>query len=578
VSESLKIKPARTDGLFMPLCTILRTLRRVVPYRGHSLKMKTEVPAVRIAKPTGSCACALPTLIVIMVLGTAVGRAQSVSADDARCRALATTDFSTVPDAPTRISEATLVKDVQGLTGKAQVSEGLVKAIGQVQPTCRVSGYVAPNAGFVLLLPVSQWNGKLLHVGCGGWCGTTDYVPGSCARHPGYACVGTDMGHTGKGGLWSRNNLQGQTDFEYRATHVVTLAAKAILKSFYATAPNKSYFMGCSTGGYQAMIEAQRFPWDFDGIIAGAPDMDESDLAVRGLWAKRSFLGDDGKPVLSDADIQLLHDAVLAECDMDDGVKDGIVSAPYHCKFDPSELQCKAGKQADCLNGRQVQAVKDIYSRPHDSKGHAISPRGIFPGAELQWKSAFSETWGDEFFKDTALLSTAGKEWNYTDFDFDSDYKRSGIGVLYADTDPDLRRFRDAGGKLLSYQGDNDMTEMPGAAFDYYETVEKTMGGPKATQDFYRLFAIPGMNHCGGGDGASAFDYLSYLEAWVERGQAPDVMIGAHLRDSSRAPLRMPMDPATSVTFTRPVYPYPLHAKYKGTGDRNDAANFAPVE
>jgi hypothetical protein len=458
------------------------------------------------------------------------------------------------------------------------VSEDLVKAIGQVQPTCRVSGYVAPNAGFVLLLPVSQWNGKLLHVGCGGWCGTTDYVPGSCALHAGYACVGTDMGHTGEGGLWSRNNLQGQTDFEYRATHVVTLAAKAILQRFYATAPNKSYFMGCSTGGYQAMIEAQRFPWDFDGIIAGAPDMDESDLAVRGLWAKRSFLGDDGKPFLSDADIQVLHNAVLAECDMDDGVKDGIVSAPYHCKFDPSELQCKAGKQADCLNARQVQAVKDIYSRPHDSKGHNISPRGIFPGAELQWKDAFSDTWGDEFFKDTALLSIAGKDWNYTDFDFDSDYKRSGIGVLYADTDPDLRRFRDAGGKLLSYQGDTDMTEMPGAAFDYYESVEKTMGGAKATQDFYRLFAIPGMNHCGGGDGVSAFDYLSYLEAWVERGQAPDVMIGAHLRGSSRAPLRMPLDPATSVTFTRPVYPYPLHAKYKGTGDRNDAANFVPVE
>jgi feruloyl esterase len=536
------------------------------------MKVKRELPGVRIEKRTGSCAYALPVLI-IMVLGSAVGRAQSVSVEDARCRALATTDFSTVPGAPTRISEATLAKDVQGLAGKAQVSEDLVKAIGQVQPTCRVSGYVAPNAGFVLLLPVSQWNGKLLHVGCGGWCGSTEYVPGSCAQHAGYACVGTDMGHTGKGGLWSRNNLQGQIDFEYRATHVVTLAAKAILQRFYATAPNKSYFIGCSTGGYQAMIEAQRFPWDFDGIVAGAPDMDESDLAVRGLWVKRSFLGDDGKPVLSDADIRLLHNAVLAECDIDDGVKDGIVSAPYHCNFDPSQLQCKAGKQADCLSARQVQAVKDIYSRPHDSKGHPISPRGIFPGAELQWKNAFSDTWGDEFFKDTALLSTAGKEWNYTDFDFDSDYKRSGIGVLYADTDPDLRRFRDAGGKLLSYQGDNDMTEMPGAAFDYYETVEKTMGGAKATQDFYRLFAIPGMNHCGGGDGVSAFDYLSYLEAWVERGQAPDVMIGAHHRGSSRGPL----DPAT-VTFTRPVYPYPLHAKYKGTGDPNDAANFLPVE
>ena len=187
--------------------------------------MKTELPPVRIAKRMVCCACVLPVLIII-VLGNAVGWAQSVSAEDARCRALATTDFSTVPGAPTRISQAALAKDVQGLTGKAQVSEDLVKAIGQVQPTCRVSGYVAPNAGFVLLLPVSHWNGKLLHVGCGGWCGSTEYVAGSCALHAGYACVGTDMGHTGGGGLWSRNNLQGQTDFEYRATHVVTLAAK----------------------------------------------------------------------------------------------------------------------------------------------------------------------------------------------------------------------------------------------------------------------------------------------------------------------------------------------------------------
>jgi hypothetical protein len=526
-------------------------------YRGKRLKLKTNLPAVR--------ACAL--LVFMLTLSSAMARAQSASNDEDKCHALARTDFSTIPGAPTQISEAILATDAESLTGNAHMSADEKKAMGAVQPTCRISGYVAPNAGFVLLLPVSQWNGKLLHVGCGGWCGSTEYVPRSCAAHPAYACVGTDMGHTGGGGLWSVNNLQGQTDFEYRATHVVTLAAKAILKRFYATAPKQSYFMGCSTGGYQAMIEAQRFPWDFSGIIAGAPDEDESDLAVRGIWAKRKFLGDDGKPILSDADIQLVHHAVLAACDMDDGVKDGIVSAPYQCAFTPTELQCKAGKQSDCLSERQVKAVIDIYSAPHDSRGHAIAPRGIFPGAELQWKDSFSDTWGDDFFKSTGLLTSPGKAWKYTDFDFDSDYQRSGTGSLYADTNPDLRRFRDAGGKLLGYQGDTDMTEMPGAAFDYYETVEKTMGGPKATQAFYRLFAIPGMNHCGGGEGASSFNYLSYLEAWVERGQAPDLMIGAHRTG-----------PSGAVTFTRPVYPYPLHARYKGTGDANDAASFAPVE
>jgi len=217
---------------------------------------------------------------MVIGLGTATGRAQSVSGDDdARCQALETVDFSNIVDAPTQITEARLAKDAGGLLGDPLSLPflrnfgiaKLTKTIGNVQPTCRVLGYVTPNVGFSLLLPVSHWNGKVLHVGCGGWCGSTASVPIACASHSEYACFGTDMGHTGEGGLWWRNNLQGQIDFSYRATHVATLAGKAIVERYYATAPRKSYFMGCSTGGYQAMVEAQRFPWDFDGIIAGPP-------------------------------------------------------------------------------------------------------------------------------------------------------------------------------------------------------------------------------------------------------------------------------------------------------------------
>jgi hypothetical protein len=254
------------------------------------------------------------------------------------------------------------------------------------------------------------------------------------------------------------------------------------------------------------------------------------------------------------------------------------VGAPYRCDFDPSVLECKGTKRTDCLSAQQVEAAKKIYDRPRNSEGRALSSRAVFPGAELGWKDAFSETWGDEFFTDTGMLASPGKPWSYKDFDFDRDPQRSGTWVLYPDTNPDLRAFRDAGGKMLSYQGDTDMTEMPGAAFDYYETVEKTMGGAEATQSFYRLFAVPGMNHCGGGAGASTFDYLGYLEAWVEKGKAPDVMIGAHVRDGSPGPHRLPLDATVPVTFTRPVYPYPKYGKYKGTGDPKDAANFAPTE
>jgi hypothetical protein len=532
-----------------------------------------------------------PSVLLGVVASTLsiVSRGAMANSDDAnaRCQALAEVDFSNVAHAATQINTAKLVTNAEelfdGIEGAAppELLGKVYKVLGSLQPLCRVSGYVTPNVGFNMLLPLSHWNGKFLHVGCGGWCGSTIYSTISCALHSDYACIGTDMGHTGAGGLWFRNNLQAQIDFSYRATHVTTLAGKAIVEQYYAMPPNKSYFFGCSTGGYQGMVEAQRFPWDFDGIIAGAPDMDESDLAVRGIWLKRNLIGKNGQLVLNSAAIQLVHQAVLAKCDMDDGVKDGIVSDPIHCKFDAADLLCTPAKKGGCLSPLQVQAVKNIYAGPMTSKSELISTRGVFPGSELNWAENFSRVWGEEFFKDTGLLTTAGKEWMYTDFDFDRDYARSGVGVIFADTNPDLRKFKAAGGKLLSYQGGNDALEIPGAIFDYYETVEKTMGGRAATQDFFRLFMVPGMNHCTSGDGVFAFDYLSYLEAWVEHRRAPDVMIGAHvsgLQKDADILLKYPLDPSTPIGFTRPIYPYPLYGKYKGSGDPNNAANFRAVE
>lgn len=529
-------------------------------------------------------------LMAVLALGPARAdepRAATDSTPAALCQALAEADFSSIVDAPTQIGTAKLIHNANELlsafaqmVSDQQVLEQVKKSVTSIQPYCRISGYVTPNVGFELLLPVNHWNGKFLQVGCGGWCGSTGYVGWACAKYSDYACIGTDMGHTGPGGLWFRNNLQAQVDFSYRATHVAALAGKAITERYYARAPKKSYFIGCSTGGYQGMMEAQRFPWDFDGIVAGAPDMDESDLAVRGVWIKQHFMGRDEKPVLTPSEIQLIHQAALARCDMDDGVKDGIISDPVHCKFDPMELLCKAAKTDQCLSGPQVEAVRKIYGVPDTSKGVVLSSRGVLPGSENDWTEMFAHTWGDEYFKDTALLTIPGKEWKYSDFDFNQDYLRTGSGVLFADTNPDLRKFKAAGGKLISYQGGNDTAEIPGAVFDYYETVEKTMGGRAATQSFYRLFTIPGMNHCTEGTGVYAFDYLRYLERWVEQGQAPDVMIGAHVKDLPKYGsygLKTPLDPSTPIDFTRPVYPYPLHAMYKGRGDPNKAENFKPA-
>jgi hypothetical protein len=495
------------------------------------------------------------------------------------CVALQSVNFADIQGAPTQVTRAKFLDSAEGGTSY-----------------CQVEGYVVPQVGFVLLLPASNWNRKFIEVGCGGWCGTLS--PKSCesSLRRGYACIATDMGHTGAGGLWLRDNLQGQIDFSYRATHVTSVAGKAIASRFYRSNPRFSYFMGCSTGGYQGMVEAQRFPWDFNGIIAGAPDMDESDLAVRGIWLKRHFLDMHGRPLFDIQALRLIHAAALKQCSLGDGLEDGTVRNPVACKFEPKKLECKSSGTSECLTPEQVRALAALYGTPVTSKGESISSRGVFPGSELQWLESFQTTWGDTYFRDTALLAIPGREWSYLDFDFDRDYQRSGTGVIFADTNPDLRRFKAAGGKLISYQGANDTAGIPGAIIDYYETVERTMGGRAATLDFFRLFVVPGMRHCSGGDGAYAIDYLSYLEAWVEQGNPPEKLVGAHVDDeyllahpvwwmgADASPedriwaaafgLTFPLDLTIPISFTRPVYPYPMVSRYSGHGNPNAAASF----
>lgn len=402
----------------------------------------------------------------------------------------------------------------------------------------------------------------------------------------GYACIATDLGHTGStGGEWGYNNWQEQIDFGYRGAHVTALAGKAITEYFYKKAPSKSYFRGCSSGGQQALSEAQRFPWDLDGILAGAPSPTFAGPMMNYIWAKQALVGKNGKPVLTSADAQLVHDAAVAKCDMDDGVKDGVIDDPRSCNFDPAELLCRPGKQTQCLTDAQVQAVKKVYAGPTTSQGVKIYTGGPLPGSELNWLDSdepyASDVWAEEYFRYIGFVPAPGPGWKFTDFDFDRDYKRMETAdAVFGSADyPDLRKFKAAGGKMILYQGWQDQSDIPEDAIDYYETAEKTMGGRVPTQDFFRMFMVPGMDHSSGGAGAFAIDYLTYLEAWVEHGQAPDVMIGAHVQGTDweqSLKLMFPLDPATPISFTRPVYPYPLRAKYKRTGDRNNSANFYP--
>jgi hypothetical protein len=516
---------------------------------------------------------------------------QEPSADAAtRCKALAEVDFSTIPDAPTLVTEAKLV------------------APSDDTPSyCDVRGYVAPNVGVALRLPSERWNRKFIELGCGGPCGSTDHV--SRCQDPlrrGYACIVSDGGHKLIGGSmnWAYNNPQAAIEYFVQASHVTAIAGKAIVARYYSQNASESYFMGGSAGGIQAMWEAQRFPWDFDGIIAGVPALRLSRIWLNWLWANRALMGKNGEPILGKPEFELLHRAVVAKCDMNDGVKDGVIGDPRTCHFDPSELRCPAAQSNGCLTPRQVNAVEKIYDGPVNSKGERIVPPLALRGSELSWENFFVGSSdhpnpGFNYLRDWSYYSifaiNLGLEWKPENFDFDRDYERLGAMEALEPNNPDLRRFKGNGSKLLCWTEWADPIEGVLNTLDYYETVEKVMGGRGATQDFFRLFVGPlrGHGRVVRGNTELAVDWLSYLEAWVERDHAPDKIIGSHVKlddlmdkamhgdqDALHAlerRLEFPLDPA-NVEYSRPIYPYPIRAKYLGRGDPNQATSFGPVQ
>ena len=275
-----------------------------------------------------------------------------------RCQGLAQADFSRVMDAPTQVTSSTYVAAADDMTAY-----------------CRIEGYVTPNVGIEVRLPAENWNGKFIKRGCGGYCGSIN--GDSCDSHikNGYACVVSDMGHKSTGGdaKWAYNNPYTEVDFGYRATHVSTAAGKAITEEFYGNAPQRSYYMGCSTGGRQGLVEAQRFPWDFDGIVAGAPVIDETGAGLQLIWTTVANLDEDGEQILPASKIPMIHNAAVSKCDADDGMEDGLIDDPRTCDFDPGELQCGMFDGDDCLTGDQVEVVRKIYSGPHTSTGDSVS-------------------------------------------------------------------------------------------------------------------------------------------------------------------------------------------------------------
>jgi hypothetical protein len=532
-------------------------------------------------------AVVLPFLAAILAGAICKASRADVDANDersSRCVALRSADLSQELDALIQVVDATWRKSAANLPEH-----------------CDVTGYVSSTVGFDIKLPSpTNWNKKLFQLGCGGFCGGADNI--SDCDHVlrlGYACITSDNGHksTGIDAKWAFNNLVAEIDHAFRAPHVTALAGQAIVRRYYDQSPRRVYFMGSSTGGRQALMAAQRFPWDFDGIIAGAPSINVPLIYMHLIWANRALVDRLGIPRLTANDIETLHRAVLAKCDLDDGLEDELILDPRTCSFDPSELLCTSSRRTACLSTEKVASVKKLYSGPVTSAGEQIYMTGVMKGSERTWLSYFwggqtGDPWAmfnfaGDAFRYSGFSPAPGPKWSPNDFDFDRDFKRLGQSeALYAATNPDLRRFKARGGKLIAYVGWADAVGMPLPMIDYYETAERTLGGRRATQDFFRLFVVPGMTHGPDANGAIVVDWVSYLEAWVEQGQAPDKVQSVGLqfgpderfdweRLTGASNSGMP-DPSL-VRFGRPVYPYPTVAVYSGQGDPNVATSFRPA-
>ena len=458
---------------------------------------------------------------------------------------------------------------------------------------CRVAGIAKPTSDseihFQVWLPVSGWNGKYEQVGNGGFAGT---IPFSAMAQPllqGYATAATDDGHvSGPDQTWAIGHPEKVTDFGYRAVHETSVQAKAILRAFYGKDAHRNYFVGCSEGGREGLTEAQRYPKDFHGIVAGAPAIHWDALQLRGAWDALALLTTPAS-YIPPAKLPVLQNAAIAACDAIDGAKDGFIENPERCDFHPAVVQCQGDGASNCLTAAQVQAAETIYGPMKNSRTGAVIGPGFSPGVEAfpanwtVWITGASapqlgvgKLFATFFFRD---LVYQNPQWEVQSLNLDGDIKQADgkFGPTLNSDDPNLRAFKAQGGKLIQYHGWGDAAIPPQGSVDYFQSVQRTMG---KTKDFYRLFMVPTMSHCAGGPGATMFgnaggfeapqedadhDVVLALDRWVEKGKAPDRIIATGYVDGN---------PAKGVAMTHPLCPYPQIAHYKGTGDTKDAANF----
>lgn len=432
---------------------------------------------------------------------------------------------------------------------------------------CRVAATLKPTSDSEIKIEVwmpaaGSWNEDLQSVGNGAWGGSIGYTAMASALAAGYASASTDTGHAGNSATFVGGHPEKLIDFAWRAVHEMTVSSKAIIAAYYGKAPAHSYWNGCSTGGRQALAEAQRFPGDYDGIIAGAPAIYATHLQGQQVWITEVVHKNEAS-YIPPAKYVLIHDAALEACDALDGVKDRVIENPTSCHFDPGVLACKDGDAPSCLTAPQVGAARQIYAGPKNSRRQSLFP-GLEPGSEMGWATLSGPkpmALADETYK---YLVFQDPSWNYLTFNPERDMARADkdIGATMNSTDPDLKPFFAHGGKLLMYHGWADPGIAPRNSVNYYEKVVKTVGGEAKSNGSIRLFMVPGMGHCRGGDGTDHFDAMAALHQWVEETKPPDRIVAAHVTKGA-------------TDRTRPLCPYPQTAHYKGSGSTDEAANFA---
>ena len=541
--------------------------------------------------PRRHIAAVLRCLAVALALAAGATRVQAAQM---ACETLLHTDFEGITEAATQVvlaqsvgassTQQNVEYQPQALSGTPLAGTGMARA-KDLPAYCRFVGNIEPQIQFELRLPAAGWNHKLLMQGCGGMCGIINMEAAEDALIRGYAVVNTNMGHSGSAAItnWGQDRLL-RIDFGWRATHVVALAATAVTTRFYGEAPKYRFFRGYSTGGDQALSESQRFPADFDGIIAIAP---VSGGAFPLVWSARATMNaTTGASLIDPAKIPMIHAAVMKACG---GTEENFLEDPQRCSWQPSSLRCSAGNQPDCLTADEEAVLTRLYAGASDRHGHAMSI-GMARGSELEWVPLYvapgkPTSWSPDgsrpiwlshvaatVLRNVELWTDPGPNFDLLTFDVDGFYQTKKLtDPLRFDLNPDLREFQQDGGKLIIVQGWNDPEVQPFATIDYYKMVTRTMGGDEATKAFCRLFMVPGMAHTRGGEGADAIDYLSALEAWVERGTAPESLLSYHLRTPQTymglPVLRYPLA-SGRYDWARPIFAYPQVPVWDGTGDR----------